>query len=201
MANASLFAAFERMWHHILLKLEERGTGVTSWNDLTDRPFGNEAGIEITFDPKTHTEPPVGTIDSKSIYFVSDKIISNEELKNATYETVYVNTDDPSQTTIVAEKLNAEDWARFEQLGFVTEDYALLPSVFVIIRKNNTTLPLTDFVFERQGVYALYEANTNYVRKITTPAQVKTLDPMFLPMADIVNEVLTAIPDAEGASF
>jgi hypothetical protein len=156
--------------------------------------------MEITFDPKTHTEPPIGTIDSKSIYFVSDKIISNEELKNATYETVYVNTDDPSQTTIVADKLNAEDWALFEQLGFVTEDYALLPSVFVIIRKNNTTLPLTDFVFERQGVYALYEANTNYVRKITTPAQVKTLDPMFLPMAEIVNEVLAGFPNTGDAA-
>lgn len=175
--------------------------GVSSWNDLTDRPFGGEAGMEITFDPKTHTEPPIGTISGESVYFVSDKIISNEALKLASLEIVHENTGDQTQTTVTRNL--ADDWEFFEGAGLITEDYAI-PEVFVVTRKNNMTLPFADLVFERAGLYVLYKENaeyTAYLGKITIPEHIKTLDPMFLPMADIVNEVLAAIPNAEGASF
>ena len=46
MSNPSVLAAFERMWQHYIVKNGSGAAGVSSWNDLTDKPFGEEAAGE-----------------------------------------------------------------------------------------------------------------------------------------------------------
>lgn len=45
MANQSMHDAFNRFWQQTVALVEKSGGGVSSWNDLTDKPFYDESTV------------------------------------------------------------------------------------------------------------------------------------------------------------
>ena len=145
--------------------------GVTSWNDLTDRPFGEEGLIPILWDGNKEGKVVV-TGDPIYLVKVSDAVLSENDLIGSTY-----TTSDGTVTTI-------------ENVAVESDGKLLMGSFMVMsVLEANTELMITEdmsFVFPEAGTYfgAWFEsAGGTYTQSLTFPggATIKTLDEKFIP--------------------
>lgn len=159
------------------------GGGVSSWNDLTDKPFYvKEEGWEITVDPAGYNDAPdVTTPDGSTFYFVSEMVPSNEELQKCVVTAVSLDPDDQSEVGRQTVAL-ADIWPMYEKQGNITDGYAFL-GTGVVIRDAEAAVELSgELCFDRTGVYFAFAPNGDYyVSSLVKPVEVQPLDPMFIP--------------------
>ena len=111
MANPSIFAAFERMWQHIVVKIDEK----TNWNEIGDKPFYDDRKSEEVFNSSVSFANTfngyVGTniVDSNFANIIVNNVGSNLEvlLNDKTYmcdikKIEYTPTPDYSMTIYYA---------------------------------------------------------------------------------------------------
>lgn len=167
------------------------GGGVTSWNDLTDKPFGETNSETITYDGVL-TEPYVTIGESIgdgyiiSIYFVkvSDSVPTGEELNG-------------KELTIVATDMGED---RVTKKIFPAADDSFEDDGLVVINDGEILVIPTDnyvvdgeIVFPSKGVYVVCMTLTmqgqtgqaSYVRSFTVPGyvfkQIKQIEEKYIP--------------------
>jgi hypothetical protein len=155
------------------------GGGVSSWNDLTDKPFDEnnvikpealpegypyKKGVSIEWD---------GNIEGKVCvadqwYRVSDEVISNENLKIGTITT--------SNGVIIAANTN---WDNYVSAGNITEDFAMVADgTVVVVRTPNASY--MEATFEKTGVYFMRMSDVFYITKLSAET-IHPMAPEFLP--------------------
>lgn len=156
------------------------GGGVSSWNDLTDKPFGEteetvSETLNITWDGNTE-----GLVNVQgALYKVSDVVVANiEDVKNLVYKLNY----NPDEVSV------ANMWENIVASSLVTDD-CIYAEGFAVARKDGATISAFgfDLVFPEKGIY-FFTSNGDYVEclKSSVPISVvktetKTLDPKYLP--------------------
>jgi hypothetical protein len=83
-------------------RVEEGGTsgGVSSWNDLTDKPFGEEGIAPIAWDGNTEGRDACTVEDSSfSLYKVDDRVFTVDQLDGATLFMSYNGTESSQPIT------------------------------------------------------------------------------------------------------
>jgi hypothetical protein len=128
-----------------------------SWNDLADKPFGEEATVvneplNITWDGNTDGLVSVGGMYWK----ISDAVLTDDQLKLCT-----LTMNDASVTEM------GESWDFLAGMGHIsaTEDYTQISVVLACVRKAGVTIG--DFTFPEVGCYASV-FNEKYITSITT---------------------------------
>lgn len=160
--------------------------GVSSWNDLTDKPFYKDVTVvneplNINIDYDTFV-PEVVVNDM--LYKVSDVVLTNDEIKKTS---VYVeNTSGGDNETV----LLADLWDDSVNEGVVTDELCIIlgsGGTPYLICVRDTESSFSGISFPETG---LYLASTHYFRitSITTsdPIEqrtetIKTIDPEFMP--------------------
>ena len=146
--------------------------------------------LNITWDGNTEGLVSVTSTASgfTTFYKVSDLVLSDSVIQSATVYDAY----DYSYSV-------ADEWIYWVDDGSVTDDY-VSGNGFTVIR-NPATIGV--WTFPEPGVYF-----TPYTRAMTSSQKVeyekttiKTIDPKYLPMVEIVNEVLAALPDGDEVSY
>ena len=151
-----------------------------SWNDLTDKPFGETDGVEITWDGNTEGITEIVAVGNMTFYLVSETDVPNDVLKNGT--TTITHT--PSGNTTVFE--NASSWTAYENGGFINDDIAALVETIVVVHTDNTTIttPIGDCTFAKKGVYFgeyVDDDSRTITTKLVCSGEVKQLDEKYIP--------------------
>ena len=142
------------------------GGGVTSWNDLTDKPFGeNNDGIIISL-----TEP-LDTIVFNNIEFIkiSDAKLSLADITGAKWTYQHINTSTTREQTFTAEFLN---------MYGATEDCLMFDDLSSIIVFADSFTIVEGFTLGR-GVWVDKAAYTKWT--LTKDPTIKTIDMKYLP--------------------
>lgn len=147
-------------------------SGVSSWNDLTDKPFYDETLEPITWDGNTEGLVEVGYSSNESFFKISDKVFTYDDVINASY----IFESDDAVYYFTAEVL--------EENGCSPDSDVLFDGNIAFVRKAGASCSLygSSFTFPEVGVYG-YAAtdSTYYLKSITFRSQVKQLDSKFVP--------------------
>lgn len=183
--------------HSIRIEALEADNGVYSWNDLTDKPFGEVGGDTLTWDGNTEGKDVFETM----WYHVSDCVPDASILANGV-SGVLVAEGEETPVSGVAEETNGV-YILAGELGFVVPDE---------VAAQEGISP---------GIYLMsQQGSLIYVKSLTIPGYtgfttIKKLDAKFLPddigtgtggiteeeKAALVDEVLAALPTWEGGSY
>lgn len=182
--------------NYILLKrqLEEiaKNTGgVTSWNDLTDKPFGEEIGVSDTINyDGSDTEVRVGD-DTMGLYFnlVSSDTPSAEQLIGGE-STIVDGLSGGEEFTITIKDVNigmASDGKSLMVSGSQAAGETDLP-FFAVAYEDGVVFEAFNIAFPKKGIYllAVMEYGT-YTSKVYVPnyefttTVIKTIDEKYLP--------------------
>lgn len=152
-----------------------------SWNDLTDKPFGEteetvSETLNITWDGNTE-----GLVNVQgALYKVSDVVVANiEDVKNLA---IKMSSQEDEFSV-------ADSWDNMVAQGTVTDD-CVYSDGFAVARKDGATLSVSGLtlVFPEKGVYFQRVEGLFYIEylKSSVPISVvktetKTLDPKYLP--------------------
>lgn len=135
--------------------------GVSSWNDLTDKPFYEEsvnAPLEITWDGNTDGLVTAGDM----FYKVSDLTPSDGELASGSI--TYVTEDGTAEGSI-------------EEVGGVvkiSDDCTVIAEMVMIIRTSNVLISELGITFPEPGVYFLTVEGA-YVSSLSLPSCTQTI--------------------------
>lgn len=148
------------------------GGGVSSWNDLTDKPFGN---VVVTFDGNLDGKTAVSLYDGVYLVKVSDKVLSEAECVGANVA-VSVYGYENTATAVGTQDLTSEYGISCFMPVF--GDSSGVPYV-VIVRESGT-------VMEQEvssGTYFIYMEDDGlvYTKSCDALNQVKTIAPQYLP--------------------
>lgn len=153
------------------------GGGVSSWNDLTDKPFGESAtgGDTLTWDG--NTDGKIG-VPELGVYLVSNKPFSSNDVENGMKVTVYYKSHNAEQSY---ELRDYEIYINPD--GFITTE-----GVFSVPYDNYVATDLGGIVFPSTGIYVINTGDI-YVSSITIPGYtgfpaIKKLDAKYLPDID-----------------
>lgn len=149
--------------------------GVTSWNDLTDKPFGEETTtvyepFSLTWDGNTEGL----THFANRVFKISDLVLTDEQIKTAQ---VTLST---GSTTLLA-----NSWSMMASTGDITEDYTSWGHTCVFVRKSG--VKAHGFTYPEPGIYS-ENYRGYYVESLAisapveqTKTVVKKLDMKYLP--------------------
>lgn len=166
-----------------------------SWNNLTDKPFGESEAIEITWDGNLDSietkvvisEDIINETNYSKHYlcYVSDKVPSNEELIGNTFAYTGGNIVDQAFVEPYVDKMLISDRG-----STLTEDIANMGWEVYVVRKDNLEYVAYDtpIVFPKAGIYFNYvvDSGSNYGRfsyasALTIPSEVSHLDEKYIP--------------------
>ena len=169
-----------------------------SWTELTDKPFYEEGGIEITWDGNTDGLEIVSFYDDEgneldtfiaSVYKVSDLTPTKDEIKGSVLEIAqYENGEKGESLTLSSE--NATD--EYESIDGVYErsngKVVTLGMYMMVAYEDNAVLSIPEAGFSislpKAGTYFYREnqsENYGFVSKVTIPGSIKQLDMKFIP--------------------
>jgi hypothetical protein len=170
-----------------------QGGGVTSWNDLTDKPFYyNERLAPITWDGNADGRTIVTEQDDEMrtyIYVkVSDRLFTEAELKSAILAGV-TSRNGKNEERVIS---NAPFYTNDCGVGWVSGVSA------VIVASRTGTMTLRDgtiFTAPEIGTYFSYFDNrdtkiTTYMASLTFPNAIKLLDEKYLPESVVLESEL-----------
>jgi hypothetical protein len=183
---------------------------VKTWDELEEKPFGEEEvavnePLNLTWDGNTDGLIEVAsTTNSRKWYKVSDDVFTDEELKTMS---VHYRRDNGSFYSSLD-----DNWDNIKNAGGVTEEFVIddfADTFTAFIRKPNITIAKGNYnaTFPDVGVYFLKYPNawTTALTSTTaiqhTKTVTKTIDFKYLPVQDIINSVLAALPTWEGGSY
>lgn len=170
------------MFDPTMLALMKKMGGSSSWNDLTDKPFGEttevvEAPLLIEWDGNTEGLVSVPVGENVGFCKVSDIVLADEQIVGCTI--VLSNgqsdvMDDATWGSIVSAGYSNERFALFSDLGIVIRTAGLLAELGV-------TFPETGVYFGRSGdMYQTSLSNPNVMVETET-VTVKPLPVEYLP--------------------
>ena len=183
--HKSDFQKIDEFAQKITKDLEERPAGVTSWNDLTDKPFGEVGKAPITWDGVIGDRVTFATEGSGVFIKVSDKALSVDDLLGST---VTLNTG--VELTFTEEMI--------EEFGAVVKGYV------AVVSSSEANVPANEegtIVVPEIGTYFMYTAEEGmYATSLIFPGGgIKTLDEKFIPdtiaRADDVTALVTEVQD------
>lgn len=165
------------------LKNNGGGGGVSSWNDLTDKPFGETTvmGDTLTWDGNTSGLYNVLGM----LYLVSESVPTLEELQQGGTITFNVNGEVITETFTSDGVIDLSSDGMAENLIIVFGEDA----VVYIATQDNATLVEEDetTTFEKAGIYfitqdgSFYSAFTINGYTDFEMVEIKTIDPKYLP--------------------
>ena len=167
--------------------LKKYGGGASSWNDLTDKPFGEETTtvnepLNITWDGNTEglVSGTMGDGQPFPMFKVSDLVLTDEQLKMAT-------TTNSAGTIIVIK----DQWeSGIEDGGVVVGEDLTLAVQVLEARVDGATLDYggMTLVFPEKGLYFMVFPDGTYVKSFTTTEPIehektviKKVDEKYLP--------------------
>ena len=140
--------------------------GVSSWNDLTDKPFYKESN-QTVIEWDGNTDDMLCVADM--FYLVSDEVLIDETIKNGV-----LTISDGTVSKM------SDFWATLEKHGMVTNDYVMAPEgAAIFIRKPG--ISIQGIPFEQAGVYFDKTDNVYAESFVSRTETTKTIDPEFLP--------------------
>lgn len=186
--------------------VEEMPTPVTSWNDLTDKPFYDETPEPIIFD---------GNLDGKVI-MEHPQISAIKERYGEDAVCVYVKVSDVPFTE---EQLEQAKFSQYRAINGKVENHQDLSVVFDSLEFDSKTvtgdnglmvlsfseagdypiIPDAGIVFQppEKGLYFVYQnvpniQLINYISGVTFSSQIKILDEKYLPESVVLESELEA---------
>lgn len=187
------------------------GGGVTSWNDLTDKPFGEELteGI-ITFDGDYSKHEYVDVGDDCFCVRISDKVMSKDEVVGSTVRYVYlgrtadyllsesdvISFEESGMTGVEGFVANVL-WERPNGTKFSANGVISIGGDFTIVQ--SIGLPFT-----KEGTYFMVRPYEYYVESLSCLTGLvettKILDEKYLPESVVLeSELNSALSDAYNA--
>ena len=159
----------------------EQKLGSPSWNDLTDKPFGETASVSdtLTYDgTPTDTKITPSLMEGVEVYWVNESTPTIEQFKSGT-ATVY-------QGEFVEMNLDSVTQA-------ATDNLYMVPGLCFVVNVDDYTTPEevtgTSIYFPKKGIYITVENGVSYVPTITIPdfefvtgVAIKPLDSKYLPL-------------------
>lgn len=151
------------------------GGGASSWNAITDKPFGEEVvePFRITWDGNTDGLVEVVTYQSSNriegYYKVSDIVLTDNQIKNSQVGIIRFGGEYESDGTLEPMFGDIEtEWEQLVNSGCVTEDSVESFRCF-FIRKDNTQVG--EFLFPEAGVYFTKEVGdeTFFINAFVVP--------------------------------
>lgn len=156
------------------------GGGAISWNDLTDKPFGEEGRAPITWDGNIEGLPAITINGTPLVYKVSDVIIlTHRELVGATFTMSDGTTDTLDEANLGgAEILDENKGVTIigELYMLSVSDIDLTKNLFAESFGNDITVDIPE-----TGTYFVYSPNFGYMSSLEFPGGIKTLDEKFIP--------------------
>lgn len=161
--------------------------GIASWNDLIDKPFGeNAAGATITWDGNADGLVVAGNpAEGWGLYKVSDSVFTNEQIKNA------VVTDSTGTTMKIA-----DSWESMLNNGLITDDAVATDGVTIIRTPSATVFGL---IFPEVGTY-MYRDNGQYITSAAFPAEIKQIDEKYIPDS-VKPTILHLVPEDDASNY
>lgn len=159
----------------------EQKLGTPSWNDLTDKPFGEEGRAPITWDGNTEGLPAITINGTPLVYKVSDVIIlTHRELVGATFTMSDGTTDTLEESNLGgAENLDKNNGVVLigELYMLSVSDIDLTKNLFAESFGDDVTVDIPE-----TGTYFIYSPNYGYMSSLEFPGGgIKTLDEKFIP--------------------
>ena len=169
-----------------------------SWEDLTDKPFGEGESIDITWDGDiSQIETMVVKNDYTAYCYVSDLTPSNEQMSNAMWRE-WTKID-----------LDQELYPFEQETQMYNEDYFFAPCYMnhvVVVRKDN--VECDGLVFPKAGIYFGWSAVLSiehgevnaYINCLVISGNIQTLDDKFISssiarVSDVSSKITTALSD------
>lgn len=182
--HKSDFQKIDEFAQKITKDLEERPAGVTSWNDLTDKPFGEVGKAPITWDGNMEGKTILGEEgDELRFVKVSDEVVKIEECKNGCVFTASTGQtfEIPAEQCIQAE----HGVVMFYMLGFSCPN--------ANVELNGTLIP-------EAGTYFAIGNSDVYYMSLSFPGySFESLDEKFIPdtiaRVDDVTALVTEVQD------
>ena len=180
--------------------------GVTSWNDLKDKPFGEGTTLGDTLTWDGDTNGRVSVIDGL-YYHVSDSVPALDDFRNGCtvvyHQNMWEDEDEYIELEVPFEMIQES----YQENGFV-----MFESFFVIPTDNYVVY---DIVLPKAGIYLMYQGGTDdngnlyfhYQSSLTIPGcgkltgtTVTPIDEKFIPKSiarktDIPQHTWEALPD------
>lgn len=171
------------------------GGGASSWNDLTDKPFGETTVTSDTLTWDLNRDGLLNVMDM--FYHVSDTVPTLEDLQNGgILNTNQVGTETPLEFTI--------DYVMDTGTGIIAIDQ------FCVIAQSDG-VEMEGVILPKAGVYFVYaeqDGMSLYAYQLTIngyagfeTTETKPIEPKYLPKDDIINFVKEALPTWEGGSY
>lgn len=158
-------------------------TGVSSWNDLTDKPFGDAV---VTFDGNLDGKTALPFNDGVWLVKVSDKVLSEAECIGANV-VISVYGNELTATEVVTQDLTSDFGVSCFAPFF--DGFDGMP--VLIVRESGAVMEQE----ASSGTYFIYIENDGlvYTKSFDALKQVKTIAPKFLPdMTDSINALIDA---------
>lgn len=171
-------------------RLQADKVGVTSWNGLEDKPFGEEIKVvneplNITWDGNTE-----GLVSSSDgwLWKISDAVLTNEQIKSAT---ITAGSESVSLSNVWEQLIVGEDVVCAEGFAFcrksgASDGYSTYPEAGI-------------YSISKDGAFVSSITTTEPVEQ--TKTVVKPIDEKYLPDSVKGGGTASAIPDDEMLEF
>lgn len=147
-------------------------SGPVSWNDLTDKPFGEITAEEIRWSVDNLETRYTVEVVGQPYYHMSDKTPSYEQLKNGV-------------TAFMSDGKEEESFQMSSDYVRDMDGVVALGQAVIIVPSDNFTVEAMGGTFEKKGIYAMVIGDGEYANKIASglliPGYLKTIDEKFLP--------------------
>ena len=150
----------------------------SSWNDLTDKPFGETTGLKYEWDGETSNKEHLSVVDGFDFYHISSDILTDDELIGATIKTYFdgeliENEISRDGNIIPVQTANG---------NLVVIYGGQLPVCFIASQTGEDSFKGITFFTPLTGIWFFHgpveEEYTHYLQK---DAEIKKIDKKFLP--------------------
>lgn len=157
-----------------------KGGGVSSWNDLTDKPFGEVPGDTLAWDENTDDRVHAD-VDGAMFVKVSDAVPTAADLSNGLTIDLSI-PGGPVVNTLTIDGATA-------QSSMIADGFGFLDAIAIVPTDNYTTDPSVlgaALTFPEAGLYYMFAAGQMCVSSVTIPGYTgftitKKIDPAYLP--------------------
>ena len=174
MANQSMHDAFNRFWQQTVALVERSNGGVSSWNDLNDRPFYDESTVLYEWDGNTDGLEYITIEGMGNIYKTSDTPVTRAELIGAEFVGYNLATNEESSEILTEDRIASTDDGLVHNVDFL----------FFSVEADSSVEGLT----LTRGVWCFDPTVAGVYLSRVSKGVVKTLDVKFIP-----NELYTEI--------
>ena len=150
--------------------------GASSWNDLTDKPFGEVPSTVITWDGVIGNRPVISAGDMVMAVKISEKTFSFEQLQYGTLS-IHKGDNQVKPHPIIEAGVTLE---QLQEEGLATSQYLFMPESIMVAYEDNITISDEgsgmSITVPEKGIYVPILGEDKYVSEVTITEPHKTLD-------------------------